>query len=223
MKPPIIAYYNHVFRWLHLNVYRLAINHGWLGNHKWWIVQQTMFEHRRVYPCISHIPWIPLYHYKIPSNKRDTSPPKKTAGLGPYITLAATLQYGRSEVALRLAAALPDVQPGGCCAVACRAIGDSGRYLESHAIPQRWNNESLLPKNYQLLVICRLTDYWSWRSMNGRRRLNIRGNWSWLMFYFTALGACRRRPVACRSAGSMLPSSLTLCDLYLKVPKATCS
>ena len=77
MKPPIIAYYNHVFRWLHLNVYRLAINHGWLGNHKWWIVQQTMFEHRRVYPCISHIPWIPLYHYKIPSNKRDTSPPKK--------------------------------------------------------------------------------------------------------------------------------------------------
>jgi len=39
--------------------------------------------------------------------------------------------------------------------------GDSGRYLESHAIPQRWNNESLLPKSYQLLVICRLTDYWS--------------------------------------------------------------
>ena len=42
------------------------------------------------------------------------------AGLGPHVTLAATLQYGHvSAVALRLAAALPDVQPGGCCGLAC--------------------------------------------------------------------------------------------------------
>ena len=137
-------------------------------HHKWWIVQQTMFEHRRVYPCISHIPWISLYHYKIPWNKRDPSPPKQAAGLGPYITLAATLQYGHSEVALRLAAALPDVQPGGCCGVACRAIGEIAEDIwNPMQFPKGRNNESLLPKSYQLLVICRLIDYWSLRSIDG--------------------------------------------------------
>ena len=62
----------------------------------------------------------------IPSNpiQKEGFKAASPLGLGPHLTLAATLRHGRSEVALRLAAALRDLRPGGCCGVACRSRGN---------------------------------------------------------------------------------------------------